>query len=193
MVIFLLFSDSMEKILWVKTLAETKKFRIEGVDIDFGNGKYHQFERVQFQWSGKGIMVIPLERGSEQDGSDTYVYMIEHFMVGTERHELVLPWGHREAGMTLGQVVNQELQEEIWLLAKDITPLIQITSPGYMSGTTTFCLAEWLSPSSIQGDEYEDIVVHKISYQDALAKIQDWSLNDVRTVASILYLRNILF
>lgn len=183
----------MEKVLWVHTLAETKKFRIEGVDIDFGNGKTHQFERVQFQWSGKWVLIIPLERGSKKDGSDTFVYMIEHFMVGIERHGLVLPWGHREDDMTLEQIVNQELQEEIWLFAKDITLLIEITSPGYMSGTTTFCLAEWFLSSPVQGDEYEDIIVHKLPYAEVLHMIRQWIISDVRTVAALLYIRDLMY
>lgn len=183
----------MERILWVQTLAETKKFRIEWVDIDFGNGKTHQFERVQFQWSGKWVLIVPLERGSKKDGSDTFVYMIEHFMVGIERHGLVLPWGHRESGMTLEQTVNQELQEEIWLFAKNITLLIEITSPGYMSGTTTFCLAEWFLSSPVQGDEYENIIVHKLPYAETLRMITDWMITDVRTIAALLYIQTSLF
>lgn len=183
----------MERILWVQTLAETKKFRIEGVDIDFGNGKTHQFERVQFQWSGKWVLIIPLERGSQQDGSDTYIYCIEHFMVGVEHKVWTLPWWHRDDGSTLEEVVNLELQEEIGMKSESITFLLDLTSPGYITGTTSVCLAEWLSPSILQWDEYEDIIVHKISYQTALAKIQQWSLNDVRTVAALLYVKSFIW
>ncbi len=173
----------MEKILAVTTLAQTKKFIIEGVDIDFANGKQTQFERMKFQWTGRGVAVVALQK----EWFDAFVYLIEHFCVGTEQREFMLPGGHREEGDTLIEAANKELQEEIGYGSQDISFLLNINSPGYIAGNSTICLAQDLYPSVLSGDEIEDIIVHKILLSQAIAMIWQGIITDGKTIAWLLY------
>lgn len=174
----------MEKILWTTILAQTRKFRIEWIDIDFDNGNQAQFEIVSFHDEGKGVMILPLE----QEWWSRYVTMIEHFCVGTEQKMLLLPWGYWEPGLSLEEIANKELQEEIGMKAQEIKQLTTISlMPSYMRWTTILCQATHLSPSHLQGDELESLTVHRFLYADALRMIDDGRISDARTMVGLLY------
>ena len=177
-----------EKILSVTTLAQTKKFSIEWVDIDFANGNKAQFERVVFGGTGKGVAIVAVD----YEDDDLFVYLIEHFCVGTERRELMIPGGQREESDTLIQAANKELQEEIGYASQDISFLLNITSPGYVVGSTNICLAKDLYPSSLVGDEIEDILVKRLLYQKALDMITEGHITDYKTVIGLLYVQSLL-
>lgn len=181
---YLLLIDEMEKILWCTILAQSKRFLIEWVDIDFGNGNKTQFERVRFQGEGSGVMVLAIEK----DATDRYVYLIEHFLVGIEQKGFVLPGGYWDSELSIFDAANKELKEEIWYGAKNITPLIDMELlPGYLKWHTQLCLATDLYPESLEGDEFEDMIVHKLLYADALDLIRQGKVTDARTIAWLLY------
>lgn len=174
----------MERILSSTTLASTKKFFIEGIDIDFDNGHRAQFERVRFQGEGRGVMIVALQK----EWSDTFVYLIEHFLVGVEKREFVLPGWYREPELSFFDACNKELKEEIWFGARSIKALIDMELlPGYMKGHTQLALATDLYPEQVQWDEFETMIIHKMLYQDALDLIHQGKITDARTIAWLLY------
>lgn len=179
----------MEKVLWVQTLAQSKRFLIEGVDIDFDNGNRSLFERIRFQGEGSWVMIVAIEK----EGSDTYVYLIEHFLVWVEKREFLLPWWYRESGLSLFEAASKELKEEVWLWAREIRKLIDVEFlPWYMKWHTQLCLATDLYPEQLKGDEVETMIVHRLNYKEALELIDQWKITDARTIAGLLYAEKIL-
>ncbi len=51
--------NDLPEVLDVNTIARTRLFHIESVDLKFGNGQYAQFERFMGDGSGS-VLVIPM-------------------------------------------------------------------------------------------------------------------------------------
>ena len=50
--------NDLPEVLDINTIARTRLFHIESVDLMFGNGQYAQFERFMGEGSG-AVLVIP--------------------------------------------------------------------------------------------------------------------------------------
>lgn len=64
--------------------------RLESCEIDFANGNISTFERVGFHddTNTQGVMIIPIT----DEGN---IILIEHYCVGSEQKEIMLPGGYR--------------------------------------------------------------------------------------------------
>jgi len=71
-------------VLNIKTIAITRFFKIEEMDIEFSNGKKRTYERLKPPGNG-AVLVIPML-------DDETVLMIYEYSGGTDRYELTL--GH---------------------------------------------------------------------------------------------------
>ncbi|OYV28295.1 MAG: ADP compounds hydrolase NudE, partial [Halothiobacillus sp. 20-54-6] len=79
----------LPKIRAVRSLATTRFFQIEAVDLTFSNGTEVEFERL----TGKGqgaVLVVPIT-------ADGQIVLIREYACGTERYELGLPKGRIES------------------------------------------------------------------------------------------------
>lgn len=135
------------EILAVTTLARTRLFEIEQVDLRFSNGREVQFERLQSH-SSEAVLVIPL------DGEE--LVLIREYAVGTERYELGFPKGSIDANEDPATAGNRELREEIGYAARKFEHLRRIVmSPAYFNHASHILLATDLYKSPLQGDEPE--------------------------------------
>ena len=135
-----------------ETVARTRIFQVEQLDLRFSNGAETRYERLVGSAHG-AVLVVPVLDG------DT-VLMIREYAAGVHRYELALPKGRVEAGESLLEAANREMMEEVGYAARRLRHLTSLTlAPGYLSHTTHVILAEDLYPQRAEGDEPEPIEV----------------------------------
>ncbi|MBE8189691.1 MAG: ADP compounds hydrolase NudE [Candidatus Thioglobus sp.] len=172
-------------ILSVKTIATTRVFNIEKMQLEFANGTRREYERLKPPGNG-AVLVIPML-------TDDTVLMIYEYSGGTEKYELGLTKGKIDAGETPLEAANRELMEEIGYGAKRLKLIKTMTlAPGYQSNFTHIVLAQDLYPASAKGDEPEplEVVEHKLSELETLVNSAD--LTEARSIAALYMARDIL-
>ncbi len=137
------------EILSVTSVASSRLFHIEQVDLRFGNGKEVQFERLQSDSAG-AVLIIPV------DGDE--LVLIREYAVGTESYELSFPKGNIDAGEAPQVAACRELQEEIGMASNNIRLLRRtIISPAYINRPVWIMLATDLTLDPLPGDEPEEL------------------------------------
>ena len=173
------------KILKIETLATTRVFNIERLDLEFSNGERRQYERLNPPGNG-AVLVIPML-------DDDTVVMIYEYSGGTDRYELALTKGKIDAGETPLEAANRELIEEIGYGSNKLTFLKTMTlAPGYQSNITHIILAQELYKASAEGDEPEplEVVEHKLSNLEELVYNED--LTEARTIAALYMAKGVI-
>ncbi|MBH0193692.1 MAG: NUDIX domain-containing protein, partial [Nitrospira sp.] len=98
------------KILSTQTLAQTRLFRVEQLDLQFSNGAVVQYERLHSSSKG-AVLVVPM---LDQDT----VLLIREYAAGVHRYELGLPKGLIEPAHSPGETALKEAWEEAGLAYK---------------------------------------------------------------------------
>lgn len=127
-------------------------YRMERLDLEFGNGERRHFERLHGRGHG-AVAVVPMLDAET-------VLLVREYAAGVHRYELGLVKGRMDAGETPVEAANRELMEEAGYGARDLTVLRTLTlAPVYMSQQTHLVLARDLYPQRLAGDEPEELEV----------------------------------
>jgi ADP-ribose diphosphatase len=167
-----------------RLLAQTRIFRIEGVDLVFANGARRTFERIL--GGASSVMVAPLR----DDGT---ILLTREYATGTDRYELGFPKGIVEPGEDPLIAANRELQEEVGYAARDLRLLQTLSlAPAYIQHQTQLVLARGLFPSAAPGDEPEpiEVVPWPLADLDGLLVRDDFS--EARSIAALFLVRRLL-
>ncbi len=173
------------KILNIKTIARTRMFHIEKMDIEFHNGQRREYERLNPPGNGS-VLVVPMLDAQT-------VLMIYEYSGGTDKYELALTKGRIDAGETPLEAANREIIEEIGYGAQQLSFVKTLTiAPGYQSNFTHIILAQDLYSASAKGDEPEPlkVVEHKLSTLETLVYNED--LTEARSIAALYMVREII-
>ena len=173
------------KLTNIHTVAQSRIFNLESMDVEFSNGATRIYERLVSRGNG-AVLVVPMF-------DDDTVLMIYEYSGGTERYELGLTKGKIDKGETLIETAARELKEEIGYGANKLTFLKTITlAPGYQSSETHIVLAEELYEEKAYGDEPEplEIVAHKLSDLEKLTYSED--LTEARSILALYMVRDII-
>lgn len=173
------------EILNAETIARTRLFRVERINLRFSNGTEVEYERVPRSRVGS-VLVIPLL------DADT-VLLVREYAAGTHRYELGFPKGVVECGEDPLAAANREIMEEVGYGAHTLSQLSAMTiAPGYIGHTTHIVLAEDLYPRRIPGDEPEEIEVvpWRLSELSALLARDDFT--EARSIAALFLARETL-
>jgi len=173
------------QILNVKTVAKTRLFQVEALDLEFSNGVAVQYERLKTSSSG-AVLAVPMI-------DDETVLLIREYAAGVDRYELALPKGRIEQDEDVLVAANREMMEEVGYGAKQLTLLKTLTSaPGYSSQKTHVVLAEALFEQQLPGDEPEliEVVPWQLSKLDELLLRDDCS--EARSIAALYMVRELL-
>lgn len=157
-------------------------FRMERLDLEFGNGERRHYERLHSRGAGAVVVVPMLD-------ADT-VLLVREYAAGVHRYELGLVKGRIDTGETPLHAANRELQEEAGYGAHMLDELRVLTlSPGYMSQQTHLVLARDLYPQRLPGDEPEEleVVPWKLSNLHELVQREDCS--EGRSIAALFIAR----
>ncbi|MCK3654731.1 ADP compounds hydrolase NudE [Pasteurellaceae bacterium Macca] len=177
-------TQQLPKILSVTTLAKTRIFEVQGVDLQFSNGELRTYERLTPQ-RRSSVMVLPLHQDN--------LILIREYAVASERYELTFPKGIVDVGEAPIESANRELQEEIGFGAKRLTPLRPLySSPSHMYGLMHLFIAEDLYPSQLEGDEPEplEIVYYPLNKIEEL--LGDPNFAESRNLSALFLLREFL-
>lgn len=167
------------EILAQQTVAQSKLFSIESLDLRFSNGEERTYERMKP--SGRNaVMMVPISKQGD-------LLLVREYAAGTERYELGFPKGLIDAGETPSEAAIRELKEEIGFGSHKLTPLKEVVlAPSYFSSKMTLFIAEDLYPEKLEGDEPEplDIIRWPLAQAEELLTHLDFS--EARCITALL-------
>jgi len=109
-----------------KTIATSRLFRIESLDIQFSNGVQRNYERLARGRSNGAVLIVPLL-------DDETVLLIREYSAGVHRYELGLPKGKVDVGESFLEAANRELKEEVGYGARQLHHLSTFSlAPSYL-------------------------------------------------------------
>lgn len=166
-------------ILERKTLAETRLFRIESLDLQFRNGTRRNFERIARGSPGGAVIIVPMV-------DDQTVLLVREYSAGVDRYEVGLPKGKTESDESILAAANRELMEEVGYGARDLKVLSSVTiAPGYLEHATNIILARQLFEKRLQGDEPEELEVIPWNISNLNALITSGECTEARSIAAL--------
>ncbi|WGE48745.1 ADP compounds hydrolase NudE [Actinobacillus equuli] len=177
-------TQQFPKILNVETIAKTRIFEVQAVDLRFSNGEERTFERLTPQ-RRSSVMVIPIQNQE--------LIFVKEYAVASERYELGFPKGIVDQGEEPIISANRELQEEIGFGAKRIEFLRSLyTGPSHMFGLMHVFIAQDLYPSKLEGDEPEPLEVVRVPLAKIDELLADPNFAESRNLAALFMLREYL-
>lgn len=169
----------------VRTVARTRFFRIEELDLRFSTGEQRTYERL----AGGGRSAVIVVAVNEQDE----LMLIREYAAGFHEVQLTLVKGASEGHESLEEAANRELKEEVGFGARDIRFVKSLTvAPGHMGFTINVMLARGLYPESLPGDEPEppEVVTWPVARLDEL--FADAEFTEARAIAALCVIRPFL-
>ncbi len=167
------------KILDKITVAQSRLFRIESLDLEFSNGVQRQYERLS-RGSGSGaVLMVPLL------DEDTFL-LIREYAAGLDRYELGFPKGKLDPGEDSFTAANRELKEEIGYGARKLDYLTTLSlAPSYMEHCIDVIIARDLYPQRLPGDEPEELEIVPWKTTDMAALWATGECSEARSIAAL--------
>ncbi|MGD8111306.1 ADP compounds hydrolase NudE [Vibrio sp. TRT 21S02] len=170
---------ALPAILAKQTVAQSKLFAIEALDLQFSNGVERTYERMKP--SGRNaVMMVPVTAQGD-------LLLVREYAAGTERYELGFPKGLIDEGESAEQAADRELKEEIGFGSRKLTPLKQvILAPSYFSSKMTLFIAEELYSEQLEGDEPEPLEVIRWPLAQAEELLTHLDFCEARSITALL-------
>lgn len=169
------------EILNIETVARSRLFTVESVDLAFSNGTRRVYERMK-PYEREAVMIVPI--------IDNHVILIQEYAVGLESYELGFPKGLMDPGETPFEAANRELKEEVGFGAQNLTQLGKLTmAPSYFSSKMNIVVAENLYPEQLEGDEPEPLVQVRWPLDNLLALLEEPDFREARNVSALFLVR----
>jgi ADP-ribose diphosphatase len=167
------------EILGVRTVARSRIFHVEAVQLRFENGTECEFERIAATAVVGTVIVVAVPTPGK-------VLLVREYAVGLHRYELGLPMGLIEAGESVTEAADRELREETGFSARVLVPLTTMSlAPGILSYQARIVLATDLVACHAQGDEPETPELVTASMADLTKWIATEELTEARTLAAL--------
>jgi ADP-ribose diphosphatase len=165
------------------TESDAGPYRLEHMDIEFGNGERRRYERLHGRGHG-AVVVVPML-------DDDTVLLVREYAAGVHRYELGLVKGRIDAGETPVEAANRELKEEAGYGAERLDVLRALTlAPTYMSHQTHLVLARSLYPERLPGDEPEELEVVPWKFDRLHELILREDFSEGRSIAALFIVRD---
>ena len=136
--------------------------------------------------SGTGtgaVLIIPV--------LDKKIIFIKEYAAAVDDYMLTLPKGKIDSNETIYQAADRELQEEIGFKSNKMKFIKEIyLAPGYIDHVTYMMLAESLKPSSLIGDEPEDLEIIHVEIPRISTFLEKNKIIDSRVYAAVNYIQN---
>lgn len=166
----------------VRTIARSRFFRIEELDLKFANGVERTYERLP--GGGRAaVMVVAINEANE-------LVLIREYAAGFHEMQLTLVKGAVDDGESLEEAANRELKEEVGFGARQIQFIKKLNlAPGHMGFTINLLLATDLYPERLPGDEPEppEVVTWPLDELDEL--IAGDEFREARAIAGLFLVR----
>jgi ADP-ribose diphosphatase len=166
-------------ILSKKTIATSRLFRIESMEIEFSNGVQRNYERLARGRPNGAVLVVPLL-------DDETVLLIREYSAGVHRYELGLPKGKTDIGESLLEAANRELKEEVGYGARRLHHLTTFSiAPSYLEHCTEIIIAQDLYPEKLEGDEPEELEVIPWKLNNLNELLMTGECTEARSIAAL--------
>lgn len=173
------------RILGRKTIAQSRIFRVEALELEFSNGTLASYERL-VGGEGGAVLIVPLI-------DNATVLLIREYAAGRDAYELTLPKGRIEKGEDPLAAANRELMEETGHGAHNLLHLTDFSvAPGYMTHLTHIILARDLYIKRLPGDEPEEIEVVPWPLSKIPDLIERDDFSEARALAALYLTRDSL-
>ncbi len=170
------------RILSIRTLARTRIFHVEELELEFSNGARARYERIH-GGAGGSVLVVPMP-------DPETVLLIREYAAGTDRYELGFPKGRIEPDEGPLEAAQREIREEIGCAARELIELGELTiAPGYIRARTHVVLARGLREAPLAGDEPEPVEVVPWPLDDVRGLLRRDDVSEARTLAAWLMTR----
>lgn len=165
----------------VETVAKSRLFNIESVDLEFSNGERRVYERMKPS-TREAVMIIPIV--------DEHIILIREYAVGTDTYELGFSKGLIDPGEGVMEAANRELKEEVGFGARRLTFLKTLSmAPSYFSSKMNIVVAEDLYPESLPGDEPEPLIQVRWPLSNLMGLLDEADFHEARNVSALFLLR----
>lgn len=166
-----------------RTIFKSKIFAVKELDLTFENGKRTTFEIIE---KPDSVGVVPITKSGS-------LLLIREYVAATNEFVLDFPGGKVEKGLSLEEIAQKELQEELGFKALKLNKLITYTlSPGYITQRSTMFIGRDLVKSKLEGDETVPPEVKEYELEDLITMIQAGQITEARTVATIFLTKDFL-
>lgn len=172
------------KILDVETVASSRMFSIQTVNLTFSNGENRLYERL-IPKGHQAVMIVPVTNDN--------ILLIREYAVAIEDYELGFPKGLVEMDEDILTAANREMMEEIGYGARKLTILAKLTvAPSYFASSMTIVLAEDLYEQKLEGDEPEPLTLVTWPINKMMALLNQSDFNEARNVSALFLAREYL-
>lgn len=167
------------EILSVDTVAQSRLFTIESLELKFSNDELRTYERMKP--SGRhAVLIVPIT-------ADGDILLVREYAAGTERYELGFPKGLIDPGETAIEAANRELKEEIGFGANQLVPLKEVVlAPSYFSSKMVLFIAKDLYPEKLEGDEPEELELVKWPLVQAEELLTHLDFSEARSISALM-------
>ncbi|MFQ3787904.1 ADP compounds hydrolase NudE [Halomonas sp. A29] len=173
------------QVLARQSVARSRLFHIESLELRFANGAERTFERLTGSDQG-AVMIIAMP-------DPDHVLLIREYAAGFEDYVLTLPKGLVDPGEDIVTAANRELMEECGFGARRIEPLVELSlAPNYMRHRMQVLLATDLYPKRLPGDEPEPLVVETHALEELPALLMRDDFHEARAIAALFIARDTL-
>ncbi|MBZ0328722.1 ADP compounds hydrolase NudE [Halomonas sp. ANAO-440] len=173
------------QVLSRQSVARSRLFHIESLELRFANGAERTFERLTGSDHG-AVMIIAMP-------DPEHVLLIREYAAGFEDYVLTLPKGLVDPGEDPITAANRELMEECGFGAHRIEPLVELSlAPNYMRHRMQVMLATDLYPKRLPGDEPEQLVVETHALEELPALLLREDFHEARAIAALFIARDTL-
>ncbi|MBZ5486405.1 ADP compounds hydrolase NudE [Halomonas aquamarina] len=171
------------RILARESVARSRLFHVESLDLRFSNGEERQFERLTGAENG-AVMIVAMP-------DPEHVLLIREYAAGYEDYVLTLPKGLVDPGEDVVTAANRELMEECGFGAHRIEPLVELSlAPNYMRHRMQVMIAFDLYPKRLPGDEPEPLIVETHPIDDLPALLLRDDFHEARAIAALYIARD---
>ena len=173
---------AIPEIKTVRTIAQTRFFRIEELDLQFANGVARTYERLPGSGAA-AVMVVALNEDNE-------LLLIREYAAGFHEIQLTLVKGSAEPGEPLAAAANRELKEEVGFGARRLEFIKKLNlAPTQMGFTINVFLGRDLYPEKLPADEPEppELVTWPLARLDELIASDEF--REARAIAALCLVR----
>jgi ADP-ribose pyrophosphatase len=150
-------------------------FSVTAIKVALPDGKYKTYELVEIQ---NAVTILPID-------SESNVYFVNQYRIGSKKHLLELPAGKIESGEDPQQTAEREVREEVGMAAGKMHLVGKFyMSPGYASEYMHCFLATDLYQAPLTPDMDEFINVRKIPLSEVYKMIEEGEIEDSKTLAA---------
>ncbi|WP_252107323.1 MULTISPECIES: ADP compounds hydrolase NudE [unclassified Halomonas] len=170
-------------ILGRESVAKSRLFHVEALDLRFSNGEERRFERL----SGSERPAVMIVAMPDPD----HVLLIREYAAGFEEYVLTLPKGLVDPGEDILTAANRELMEECGVGAHQLEPLVELSlAPNYMRHRIQVVLATDLFEKRLPGDEPEPLIVETHAIEELPALLLREDFHEARAIAALYIARD---